>query len=61
MVLKPFDVGKLSEAIGLLIEDEALRKKMGDAGREFAAGRFDTQVMVQALDRLYREAGSSAP
>jgi glycosyltransferase involved in cell wall biosynthesis len=61
IVVKPFDVGKLSQAIGLLIEDEELRKKMGDAGREFAAGRFDTQVMVQALDRLYREAGSSAP
>jgi glycosyltransferase involved in cell wall biosynthesis len=55
IVLPPFDVPKLSDAISTLARDESLRKSMGQAGREFALGRFDAKVMVQALDRLYGE------
>jgi len=29
---------------------------MGQAGREFAIGRFDAPVMVEALERVYHEA-----
>ena len=29
---------------------------MGEAGRTFALGRFDAKVMVDALERVYREA-----
>jgi len=53
IVLRPFDVGKLSEAISSLVDDESLRSSMGKAGREFALGRFDAKVMVDALERLY--------
>jgi hypothetical protein len=28
---------------------------MGEAGRAFALGRFDAGVMVDALERLYRQ------
>jgi hypothetical protein len=28
---------------------------MGEAGREFALGRFDAKVMVEELERVYRE------
>ncbi len=55
MILPPFDVNKLSEAIRTLLKDESLRRRMGQAGREFAMGRFDAKVMVQALDRLYSD------
>jgi glycosyltransferase involved in cell wall biosynthesis len=55
MILPPFDVAKLSLAISTLAKDEPLRKRMGQAGRQFALGRFDWKVMVEALDRLYTE------
>jgi len=55
IVLPPFDVAKLSQAISSLARDEPLRRRMGQAGREFALGRFDAKVMVDALERLYAE------
>jgi glycosyltransferase involved in cell wall biosynthesis len=55
IVLSPFDVAKLSQAILSLAGDEPLRRRMGQAGREFALGRFDAKVMVDALERLYAE------
>jgi len=48
-------VKQLAEAISKLAQDAGLRSKMGIAGREFALNRFDTKVMVEALDRLYGE------
>jgi len=55
IVLPPFDVQKLAEAISKLAQDAPLRKQMGEAGREFALARFDARIMVEALDRLYRQ------
>ncbi len=54
-VIAPFDKQKLSQAIVVLLEDASLRSSMGQAGREFALKRFDKRVMVESLDRLYRE------
>jgi glycosyltransferase involved in cell wall biosynthesis len=59
IVLQPFAVDQLSEAISSLVTDESLRRRMGHAGREFAFGRFDAKVMVDALDRLYSEIRNS--
>ncbi|MGD0388139.1 MAG: glycosyltransferase family 4 protein [Tepidisphaeraceae bacterium] len=59
IVLPPFDLRKLSDAIATLARDESLRKRMGQAGRQFALGRFDAKVMVEALDRLYGEIRNS--
>jgi glycosyltransferase involved in cell wall biosynthesis len=53
IVLPPFDVAKLEEAIRSISTDDALRQAMGAAGRKFALARFDTRVMVDALDHLY--------
>ena len=53
-VLPPFDREKLGERVGWLVQDAALRARMGEAGRSFALGRFDAKVMVDALERLYR-------
>jgi glycosyltransferase involved in cell wall biosynthesis len=55
MVLPPFDVDKLSAAISSLAQDPPLRSKMGQVGRQFALGRFDSSIMVEALDHLYRQ------
>jgi glycosyltransferase involved in cell wall biosynthesis len=52
-VLPPFDKRKLAASLGILLRDPALRREMGTAGREFALGRFDAKVMVDALERVY--------
>lgn len=51
-----FDKAKLADALESLLADPARRKAMGQAGREFAIGRFDAPVMVEALERVYHEA-----
>jgi glycosyltransferase involved in cell wall biosynthesis len=56
-----FDKPRLAAAIEKLLADPALRQRMGDAGREFALSRFDAQVMVQALERIYQQARSLSP
>jgi glycosyltransferase involved in cell wall biosynthesis len=53
IMLRPFDVAKLAEAIATLANDESLRRRMGTAGREFALGRFDAKVMVDGLEKVY--------
>jgi glycosyltransferase involved in cell wall biosynthesis len=52
----PFDKEKLAGSIEALLADPSLRHSMGEAGREFALGRFDARVMVAALEGVYREA-----
>lgn len=53
LVVTPFDREKLARALDLLLVDEAMRRSMGEAGRRFALGRFDANVMVDALENLY--------
>jgi glycosyltransferase involved in cell wall biosynthesis len=55
-VIPPFDTAELSRSLEVLLSDPELRRKMGKAGREFAVARFDARVMVEALDRVYRQA-----
>jgi glycosyltransferase involved in cell wall biosynthesis len=52
-LVRPFDKAKLGDCIARLMDEEGLRRKMGEAGRTFALARFDTKVMVDALERLY--------
>lgn len=49
-----FNVEALSQKLSLLLEDREHARAMGARGREFAVGRFDTRVMVDALERVYR-------
>jgi glycosyltransferase involved in cell wall biosynthesis len=58
-VVSPFDKTAVAASIGRLMEDADLRQRMGAAGRTFALGRFDAVVMVNALERVYRESLAS--
>ncbi len=53
-VLPPFDKAAMGDRIARLLEDENLRAQFGQTGRTFALGRFDTKIMVDALERVYR-------
>src|SRR4029079_5543416 len=55
-IVPPFDRKMLGEKIELLLSEQQRRRAMGAAGREFALARFDDKVMVDALDRVYRDA-----
>jgi glycosyltransferase involved in cell wall biosynthesis len=59
-VIEPFRKEQLAERIGVLMDDPALRQRMGEAGRAFALRRFDTSTMVEDLERVYREALTSS-
>ena len=53
-LIRPFDKARLAEAMRSLLDDAQKRHTMGLAGRAFALGRFDADVMVDALETLYR-------
>ena len=53
--LPPFDKERLADAIDRLMEDASLRVRMGAAGRAFALSRFRAEVMVDALEQIYRD------
>ena len=57
-IMPPFEREELGMRISRLVEDARLRRGMGTAGRAFARGRFDAEVMVDALDRVYTDAAT---
>ncbi len=52
--VKAFDIPAFVQRIAELATDEKQRRTMGERGRAFAMSRFDTNVMVGALERIYR-------
>jgi glycosyltransferase involved in cell wall biosynthesis len=53
-LVPPFDKTILSQRLTVLLEDRERARAMGQRGRAFAVGRFDTKVMVAGLERVYR-------
>jgi glycosyltransferase involved in cell wall biosynthesis len=53
ILIPPFDRSALHRAIVDLTGNTELRQKMGHAARDFAMKRFDGQVMVDGLEKLY--------
>ena len=49
------NIASLEDAFRRLLADEALRRRMGEAGRRRAQAHFRVETMVERIDRLYRE------
>ncbi len=54
LLVPPDDPGSLATAIGRLLDDEALRSRLGRAGRERVLGRFTWQVTAAGTASEYR-------
>jgi glycosyltransferase involved in cell wall biosynthesis len=53
-LVQPFDIKTLGEKLATLLSDRERSKAMGERGKHYAVGRFDTKVMVDALEQVYR-------
>jgi glycosyltransferase involved in cell wall biosynthesis len=53
IMVRAFDVEGLFRELRKVVKDEALRRRMGEAGRQFAMERFDGRVMIAALEGVY--------
>jgi glycosyltransferase involved in cell wall biosynthesis len=52
-LVEPDDASKLAEAAEVLLSDQALRSRLGSAGRETAEKRFDMRRHASELLRIY--------
>lgn len=61
LLVPPFDVTALGEALGELLGDEALRRRLGEDGRATFDSDYTLDVMARRTVALYREvAGAGA-
>ncbi|MFT4102598.1 MAG: glycosyltransferase family 4 protein [Burkholderiaceae bacterium] len=56
LIVPPRDAAALAAAIGRLIDDADLRKRMGAAGHAYAQQQFGIARMLDAMERVFREA-----
>jgi rhamnosyl/mannosyltransferase len=65
ITVPPADANSLALAINVLLEDAALRQRMGEAGRLRAHREFSPKLMIERTMKLYedvlRERGGCAP
>jgi len=54
-LIEPKNVEQLTKACAELIEDENLRKKLGDAGRKFVKEKFAPETMIDTIEAVYRK------
>jgi glycosyltransferase involved in cell wall biosynthesis len=47
------DSAALAEKITLLLHGDALRAKLGEAGRDFVRGKYDMAAIIPRLHALY--------
>jgi glycosyltransferase involved in cell wall biosynthesis len=60
-LVTPDNSRELAQALGKLIGDPALRKKMGAAGRERLEGNFTIQKTIEPLEEQFRSRLASEP
>jgi glycosyltransferase involved in cell wall biosynthesis len=55
LLIKPGDVAGLTDALEKVLSDSVLSSKMGKEGRKRIQEQFSSDIMVQSIDRVYRE------
>jgi hypothetical protein len=55
LLVPPGDVGALAAAVGRLLEDEPMRRRMGDAGRAMVKEKFAWPRLAEQVIEVYRE------
>jgi starch synthase len=53
--LRAVDVAKLVKAQNLLLNNEALARRLGEAGQRHVLEKFNLELMVQATQRVYKQ------
>ncbi len=61
LLVPPRDPDALAEALGRLVRDPVLRRRMGRRGRQLAVERFSIQVVVQQTAEIYRDLAGEVP
>jgi glycosyltransferase involved in cell wall biosynthesis len=56
LLVRPRDAGALAGALGRLVEDEALRRRLGQAGRAFVQAHYSWAENAAQMEELYRAA-----
>ncbi|MGB9879805.1 MAG: glycosyltransferase family 4 protein, partial [Anaerolineae bacterium] len=56
LLVPPEDEAALAEAVITLLQDRALRKRMGEAGRARVEAQFTAQRMVETVEKVLEEA-----
>jgi glycosyltransferase involved in cell wall biosynthesis len=54
-LIEPKNIGQLVEACAELIENENLRRQLGEYGREFVKEKFSPERMVDTIEAVYRK------
>jgi glycosyltransferase involved in cell wall biosynthesis len=54
-LVQPKNIEQLTRACAELIEDEYLRKKLGENGRKFVKEKFAPDTMVDTIEAVYRK------
>ncbi|GBC81684.1 Phosphatidyl-myo-inositol mannosyltransferase [bacterium HR10] len=55
LLVPPSSADALAEAVNRVLDDEALRRRMGEAARRYVHARFTRQRMARAVLELYEE------
>jgi glycosyltransferase involved in cell wall biosynthesis len=55
VLVPPGDVARLVQALAGLLEDDALRQRLGQRARATIAARFDARVVVERISAVYKE------
>jgi glycosyltransferase involved in cell wall biosynthesis len=55
LLVRPGDPRELADALEKVLSDNGLGRKLGRAGRKRIKNQFSADVMVQSIEKLYRE------
>jgi glycosyltransferase involved in cell wall biosynthesis len=55
LLVRPGDARELADALEKVLTDKGLARKLGRQGRKRMKNQFSADIMVQSIERLYRE------